>query len=172
MDFHLGVGVPFGQRVLRETLEQVNEQHAAREVGVEVLHLERALAEVRVHPAREDLLLRLHPVRIIVVAHDVILSAALRDNVGTALRGIAVSEGSRPRRHDKVGSTCQVTRSGNFLAVVIFLERCVTPGVQALRFLLRESLFPSVRAGNSSLVVYGALVRAGVPCCCWGTESG
>ena len=23
-----------------------------------------------------------------------------------------------------------------------------------------------------SLVVYGALVRAGVPCCCWGTESG
>ena len=25
---------------------------------------------------------------------------------------------------------------------------------------------------ESSLVVYGALVRAGVPCCCWGTESG
>ena len=44
------------------------------------------------------------------------------------------------------------------------------PGVLALRF-LRESLFPSVRAGSSFLVVYGALVRAGVPCCCWGTES-
>ena len=37
---------------------------------------------------------------------------------------------------------------------------------------LRESAFPLVRADKPSLVVYGALVRAGAPCCCWGTGSG
>ena len=30
-----------------------------------------------------------------------------------------------------------------------------------------ESAFPLVRAGKTTLVVYGALVRAGVSCCCW-----